>query len=334
MNNFTSIDDPSTSVEDTYTMTYIVLSSLNVILHTVGILLLGTRYKGGHKTSQIVFLINMSFAEALVNTFKLVLILLYTFVIQDIKDPPHFILILYESLTIMMYTGVDYLYLLSLFYITSDRLACVLLGMRHQTVWNHHQSKMLVLATWIFNVLVSISICLFFYYCYVLQERSDEAFIALVNTYIPVVIQCLFITFGIISYFIMFQSYVTSRRTIHSFNQSGDRPQSLCHIFLTSQFFVSILIITSSLVLAIIPNVVYTLVLILGVPIDETLSLHVSIARNIGGMLSDSVDGLIYVLLEPTVRKLLFEKVLRIKNQIHLNAHNDLLLRNKKLEIS
>ena len=318
--------------QDTFSTTYIVLTSLNIVLHIVGIILLVISYKRGRKTSQLILLINMSAAEVLVNTLKLTVILLDTLNGQDLINLDN-LMTLYESIIIIMYTGADYLYLLSLFYITADRLACVLLNIKYQVVWSHKRSRYLVLATWFFNMLVSISIPLIYHYCYVKKGISGKIFYDIINTYVPVVIQCLFIIFAIISYCIMFRIYVTSRRRIRRNSQPDAPRESLCRIFITSQFFVSILIITSTLLLDIIPNVIYTFFLIMDVPFGIQTKMNVQIARNICGMLSDTIHGLIYVLLEPSVRKLWIDKMLEIRSRSHLQIHVDQPRRSTEVEL-
>ena len=112
----------------------------------------------------------------------------------------------------------------------------------------------------------------------------------------------LFLLFAVVSYLIMFLKYIKSRRSSMSTHQSK------FFLFRTSKFYVSLLLITSFIILSVIPSLIMS-----SSPIDESLNNNY-LYLEITSVLSDTVDGVIYVLLYAPVRTILKMKVISIYN--------------------
>ena len=103
----------------------------------------------------------------------------------------------------------------------------------------------------------------------------------------------------------MFRKYASSRRRTSSAGNIDVPQESLFRIYRNSRFFVSIMLVTSSLILGVIPKLMYVFMLIADNKVPLPFKYYVEFCR----LLSDMVDGIIYVMLQPSVRKLLLEKL-------------------------
>lgn len=132
--------------------------------------------------------------------------------------------------------------------------------------------------------------------------------------YIPLFLVVIFFVFAIFAYGLMFYKFISSRRKTR-------RPQpnenTIRHAFRHSKFFVSIMLITSFLILMVIPFSAITLLM------KKKLVTEYKKHMDFSVLLSDTMDGLIYVFLIPSVRKLFWKKlssVYREKESTKSNA--------------
>ena len=235
---------------------------INVIIHGIGIFLLLRTYKGRCKTNQQLLIINLWLCLLLKN-------LLYGFndaaaIVNKIYGPhqpvgvytnsssnnatssgPHLItdiqIYSYYALSIPIF----YYYILSLFYLTCDRLLATLFITHYIRVWNQQKTKTLILCSalifvgsWfiVINILSSV-----YQWDMNMLERKVTAGGSL-NLYIPASVSGAFVVFATVSYYLMFTKFVRSRR-------ASTVDTSAINLFRRSRFHVAVLLVLSTSVL-------------------------------------------------------------------------------------
>ena len=276
-------------------ITYISLRSINIALHGFGLYLLVTLYKQGEKSSQRLYLLNLSFAELLQNFFSLVIhSLRLTYKLHPSR-------VLGRTITFLIYvinTGVGYQYFASMFLLLGDRLLCTLLGLRYPIYWNFRKTITTITCTWVCNVLVSVAASL---HVYVSKKQVIYGEVnKIMSFYVPTTLFATFLIFSIFSYSVMFYKFLSSRRRTSG---GGTAQPSALYIFTHSKFFICIILVSTFLILMVIPTSIGTLSLIIDNPLSRSFDkyLHISV------ILSDTADVFIYVFLQPSVRKLLLK---------------------------
>ena len=274
---------------DEYQYVYLILSSMNSLFHIVGCTLLVCTYKQ-RTTPQYLFLINLSFVELVKSTLN-VAILIYNFVIefvpyQDLLQ--HMVLL--NWMKYIATTAMLYLYYAAMFLITADRLVATLFPLKHNILCTLRRSKLVLLAAWLCCLVLSAVVLVT---CYTpvnpfeVEEEDMEEMVELVNIYhiyIPTTIEVLFLVFGIACYLIMFNRYTKSSRSASS------SQLTTFQIFKRSKFYVSILLLTSFLLLMVIPSILHTL--FDSILIDSVVLINLCTILSI---LSDSADFVIYI---------------------------------------
>ena len=95
----------------------------------------------------------------------------------------------------------------------------------------------------------------------------------------------------------MFNKFHNSQRVARSTNQSN---QSRLNTFRHSKFYICVLLLTSFLILLVIPYILYLIYRITGWSLPTNYFTYFRLSM----FLSDSVDALIYIFLQPSVKKL------------------------------
>ena len=280
---------------------YIILSFVNVVLHSIGIYFMACIYRNGQRTSpQQLYLMNLGCTEVVINFFVFVIRVLF---VVYLYHHSHRISAIIYYLTNIIFSVLIYLYISAIFYLTADRLFCVLLNIRYPILWTHKKARNLIIITWIVNLLICLVTSLIFYFSP--QMISGGTFYGIIGILAPTVLLCSFLVFAVIAYTIMFWKYASSRRKISLARNPGAHQESLFRIFRNSRFFMSMILITSSLVLAVIPTLIYALMKIT----NNKIALTFSQFHNFCSMLSDTADGIIYIMLQPSVRTLIHQKL-------------------------
>ena len=236
-------------------ITYICLNCINIVLHGIGFCLLLALYKRGEKSSQRLYLLNLSLAELLQNFLRL---LIHSIVLQRISHSFRTIGRIGHCILYVTNTGIYYLCFSAVFLLTGDRLLCV--GMRYPKVWNLQKILNIIKCTWVFNLLVSLGI---FLYTYFLREDNELArkVDVILTIYVPTTLFITFLVFAIFTYTVMFYKFLSSSRVTQRNRISS---HSILYTFRQSKFFVSIIIISTFLFLMVIPGLIATFTLITG----------------------------------------------------------------------
>lgn len=226
-------------------------------------------------------------------------------------------------------TGFTYLLYLSMTYITLDRLLGTLLHIRYRRYFDHKKAIWLSVWTWCINIVISVGVSVV---CFAQgidsMYQPEDNFAAnisgidailtnesmedlehghltypadIILDHIPSLLDVTFATFAITTYVIIFVKYASSRREVCS----DARQDSMFTIFRKSRFHTSIFLITSFLVLTVIPGLINSILHMSGHIRPESFVLYFTVSLH----LSLTSNALIYIFLQGSVRKLLLEKL-------------------------
>ena len=254
---------------------HVIYVSLNVLLHGFGCPLLWKTFKEC-RTPQHLFIINLSLVELLINFFCVAMEVLGITVNNSTLVTPIFA---------GTYTTSGYLYYASMLLITGDRLVATLLVLRYKTLCTVRRAGIVLVVTWV--TCIGVGAILNVYNCYHYGKTwilSDKEMIDIYIYKVPVVMAVLYLVFAMSCYFLMFCLYVKSKRSITPSHLS------LLQVFRGSKFYVSLLLISSFLVLMVVPFLVLS-------SSWNILSPTTALVLEIMTYSSDTVDFLIYVFI-------------------------------------
>ena len=195
-------------------------------------------------------------------------------------------------------TSATYCYFFAMFLLTGDRLLAVLLSLRYRSMCTVPRVRVLIVLTWFLCFCINLPVITGYYFDkgYFWLIQGDEKVISRTEMfYIPPVLAIGFVAFSCITYALMFIVYAKSRR------QLQQAPESLFRTFINSSFYISVLLITSFLVLTVVPFLVNIHYDRLKVHMAEPVMNYVSSSLH----LSDVVDAVIYILLYRPVRNMM-----------------------------
>ena len=182
-----------------------IISSINIILHSLGAYLLHSLYKSGSRTVQTVFLINLSIFEVILSVM-----MIGEDSIDFVNDQALYktdistgadLQKVDEIMYITIYSSFI-LYCWNIFVITGDRLAGTVLHLRYPQYCTVGRAKKFVAFSWIFTFLfVVLSVCIWeFVY------RYD--FSLVLTTYMLPILELMLLIFVIGSYSYIFHMYL------------------------------------------------------------------------------------------------------------------------------
>lgn len=280
----------------TFLMTSIlvsIISLVNAALHSLGAYVLVSIYSNGRKTSQQVFLINLSFVGSLSSIVSLLHgidnILGYYYYHWHIIDE------ISNYLFIINITGLFYLFYLSIMFVTLDRLMSSLLTFRYIIYWDHLKAIKLLIASWC----IITSVCIFLVNDF--EKMKSNGTDRIIIEYVPSAFDAAVIILAMASYGIIFSRYVTSRRLV----SHTERNESMLQIFRNSKFYVTILLISSFLVLTVIPGSILSIFAYTNIEVSESFYVYTTVSF----CLSTTADVIIYLFMHKTVRKVCLQKL-------------------------
>lgn len=278
-------------------ITYICLNVVNILLHGLGFCFLLLLYKKGQRSSQRIYLLNLSLVELLQNLLRL---LVHSIVLQRMLQSHNTIGKVGQCILNVTNSGMYYLCFMSVLLLTGDRLLCV--GFKYAKAWSIEKCINILKCTWTFNVMISVAMVLFTYF-YLDNIELSRRFDYILTVYIPTTLFITFLVFAVVTYSIMFSQFFTSSRVTQR-NRTASQ-SSIMYTFSQSKFFMSLIIITAFLVLMVIPGLIATIKILHGKPLERWYQIYL----NISVTLNDTADGLIYVFFQPDVKRLLITKI-------------------------
>ena len=168
---------------------HILINSSTIILHATGTFILLKLLPTSRTKPQRMYLINLSVVEAVYNVLELVRGMSDLF--TDQKNPLVEEAMKYVHTT--SWTGLSFIFYLAMMYIPLDRLAFVSLNIRYGRYWNAKKAKAHIGATWVFGVLVSLTMC-------VLVKTTEFEWIDVFFPYVYTTIDIMVVLTGIIFY--------------------------------------------------------------------------------------------------------------------------------------
>ena len=303
----------------------VTIDGINIVVHALGLYLLLCIYKGRHKTPQHLFLINLSISTIIKNIF---------YAYQDVSEIVEIEKTMNKTFEdVMIYAHYtfgaacyDY-YIFSLIFLTCDRLMITLFHVRYSNKWNLRKTKILLSCTAIVCSVARLTTMnilgiLHNWNLHIIAKIAEK----ITDIYLPTIFSLFFIIFASASYIAMFARFRASCR------ESISAHISSITIFRRSKFFVAVLLVTSFLILLVLPNLLRTICTMSNcglVPENGGFNFYFSISVSI----SDSVDGLIYVMFYAPVRNVFRRKlnaVLRFCNQKISAANGDVNKENSR----
>ena len=276
---------------------------MNISIHVVGFYLLLCLKP---KKVQHWFVISLSITEIIKN----VVIELTTIPdVMDLSDETWLVIDeIHVYLAITYDYGITTLYYMTMYYITLDRLLRILLSMSYPLYWNIKKTKILLLSTWVFSVLVCTILSLIYKFCgadnglsyFIYVDDTEAAIVA----YSHPCIDTIFLLLAIATYWTIFCKYALSRRRI-SISSNNRNVESSFQIFIRSPFFVPVLLILSFIIFTVFPNLIFAYYEFSGEEISYTLDVicYILFAT------SDLCDAFIYIFVQKQVRNTLLKKI-------------------------
>ena len=264
--------------------------------------------ENGSSTNQL-FVLNLAFSELYANILLTLRDVFNIFI--ELSDKKDLVRKWFWCLNIYFVTGVCYIYILAMFYITGDRLFHVLLHFKYHAYWNIEKAKKLIRGTWLVNIIISMGAALFtFLHCHhVIYEINLSR---ILSVYVLSIFYSIFLIFAVVTYVCMFLKYATSRRESMmnptelrmSARKRRKKPSvvkrksfTLFNLFIRSKFFTSIVLVLTYLVLTVIPSLVRTMFYLTGCKPHYAFSFWYYVSMRV----SYTVDGIIYTFLQKKV---------------------------------
>ena len=288
----------------------ITFSFINILMHTIGCLLLINNCKQRRKTRvQTLYLIWISTTTIVKNILAIMLVIL------ELPGLDHQWAVEFREYLGILFGSVVFVYYWFMFTLTSDRLAATILNFKYRRYWNLKRAKYLIAST----IFINISVCIgmFILYSTLGQKKFKQYYVsAIFYTYIPSILDLSFLILAIITYSIIFLRYIQSMRqpwrTLKRTSSSQSSRQSLnnknkdrCSLFFESRFLISLFIILSFVCFSVIPGLVFACFEIVGKQIPEKLLLFVYISFK----LSDAVESVIYSFMQRSIKNELWRRM-------------------------
>lgn len=278
-----------------------VLVINNIFLHSIGILLLREK---GRRTVQGLYLMNLLLAEIMGNVIRFTGIFIYLFCQKRLQSGIWSAIV--RAFSVVTWTSIYYLYFLSMFFLTLDRLLVVLLIGKYRRAKLKQKIRVILLSTWLISLFTGILFAMLDYFEHFTYFISVE----ILGIIIPTVLSIIFLVMALLSYTVMFRKFSHSMRRI---SQHRAKHESLFQIFLKSEFFISVLLITSYLIFTVFPNVVFACAWYKG----RSSLIYIDVVVTICTCLSDTADALIYIFLQKRVRRLLLRNLRLIRENCY-----------------
>lgn len=302
-----------------YRFLYIILVTLNitnVILHSLGCYLLTEINKNGAQSVEIMYIINLSACEAIMNCLELIRrVALLTHLHPDVEST---VATVNQYILIVMFTGVSFVFYCDMIYLTLDRLMNILLDIKYPLYWCETKAKYLLSGTWCAGLIMCATVSVL---RYSIGFDWEGAFFK----YFYPGINIGFIMLAVVTYVFIFKQYRKTRMNPvrlknNAESQDGENTQqddSAWTVFRNSRFYISVLLILSFILFMVVPDMTY---LMYGI-INEKKNDDLAAACWISYAISNCVDAIIYILLQEDVRNLLWKKLGRdgrTKRDIHI----------------
>lgn len=282
----------------------IIFRLMTIVTHGLGILLLQNVYKNEDQKPEIIYLINLSISEIL---FMFTDILRTPFT-NFVEFSPRITSVVEETQEyVAIYGGFGIIsaWYLSMLHLTLDRLLDVLLNIKYSLFCYPERTKLVIRITWFITSTFGVTMCLLHRFV------NFDSMRILVKFVFPC-FDFIFIIIAIVTYGIIFHKYRHSRTppTKSSIYSTSSRV-SITDTFRASRFNLPLCLIVTFIFFITIPDFLYSF----GVANYQMGTNVVDEICEVSIVLGCCSDGLIYIFLSPSVKRLLMKKLRMRKYQ-------------------
>jgi len=275
-----------------FRITFLVLCSVNISVHTIGSYILISLYRNGHNSIQRLFITNLSITEAILNLLG-VLSIMTNFISHGsiaTSKPSDAA----DYVNMANYTGIGMQYLLMMIYITIDRLLEVYLNIKYPLYCKEKHAKRLIVLTWFTSAGLTLGVSL-------AHKMSNFAYKEPFFAYVLLPLSVIFVSSAICTYISIFRKYRQTRvHPVHSVRIGNTRNGvNTFTVFRRSKFYVPVLLISTFIFFVEIPSLVY-------IVLSFIYSEHSYILESSYEMfmaISTLSDFFIYIFFQSDVRK-------------------------------
>ena len=268
----------------------LLMNTMNIILHTTGSSLLITLYKNGKDSVRHLLIINLSLIEAIMS-FVGVMITVSEMIFHENGAWSN---TFDKYVSILRNTGLIFLYITSMYFITVDRLLEIHLNIKYSLYCNDMNSKLLLISTWIVGIAITITVI-------ILTLLTEFEYEKPLYFYFFSPLTVGFVVLAIAVYISIFRKFRASRRRKPSGDNKNIKAESIWTVFKKSKFFIPTLLIGTFIVFVTVPGSVYNYVVF----ILKRQRYVVGAILLISHSVSLAVDAITYVFLQNDVRRLL-----------------------------
>ena len=272
----------------------VIFYVVSIGLHSCGFYLLFTLYRnsGEEQAQQTIFILNLSVVEILGNVIQLA-----TFVVIKVSpdyvpnDPKTYLQI------IIIFYGI--LYSLNLILMAVDQIFFIVSMAKHSACCTLKMTKAVLAVAWIVVVIL-----------YVTLLKSSSISVPDFIMYLTITLDIVFIAAAAVFYLLV----------IHFFNKSNQNSNQIAYLaaedpvytetFCASRFCIPCLLVANFLILVAIPDLIYQSV----VTPDMVNNLVFFLV-----LLSHVVDGIIYIFLQTSIRRILWRSSTAVRVRFSVN---------------
>lgn len=279
-----------------FPLIFLVMEIVVVLLHMLGLYLLKNLERKDMATPQLIYIMNLSFVEIIINFFYLAVNIL--FVMRSFSPTLIDYAKVYKYIELSgANTGLILIYYLTMFYILIDKVLEVFLNIKYPITWTLSRAKYLVLGTGLSGIVMAIGFVLAYYFNEKLEYQKPLKYFYLSFNF-------LFIAVAAASYsYIFFKFRQSHMRPTYEMNSTPK--ESLWKTFRNSRFYLSTLLILSFVVLVLIPDLILFF--------NPASFLFAARISPILFHISYMSDAAIYIFMYPPVKNLLIKKIRKKK---------------------
>ena len=296
-----------------------------MFLHSIGLYFLIRLYKRYEGDVQQLYIINLCIVELIATVLFMVGTLLNVVPLLEAEK-------YHEYISMVTQTVIRFVFYMSMVAITVDKLVVVLLSIKYHVYWSVNKAKYLVATIWMVGLIMCVTVIT----VYLVEESSYE----LQMDKFVLTFDFAFISIAISSYSYIFYKYKQTRAS-PIFNSASTPQQSIWKVFKNSRFFISVLLITSFLLLIVLPDLVDYFINNNTEGEEEDEEDSAGLILFILYHISFICDSCIYIFIQPKVRRLLWKKLYRFRylpkqteNSLHLRLAAAVIGSNTRYESS
>ena len=298
---------------------------INTVLHSIGFCLLIILYRKGKKSSQQIYFINLSVAEALLNLMEVLTR------IPEMFSHSHHLPIVFLHIEhyakIINLTGIWVIIYSTMVYVTVDRFLTVRIGIKQRIYWTKKKVTCLLSATWVICLLTSLSIS-------IIEIFHHFHYQPLFYKYFYPSIDFGYIILAISVYSYIFYRHQKSCKMKHKWSKRSLRlrtKSTTTEAFRESRFYTTILLVLTFLLFIIIPDLVYMFFGMQHEHFNHSNGITEGGESNIlfdlcrlSYAIASTVDFFIYIFFQPAVQAILCVKYDELMSSIKMKRERQL----------